>query len=303
VSSATRDRNGGAGTIAHQIGHFVPRTHDRAQCATKDLAVIRTKDALKMREAEANRFAVELLMPEISFGKDVGRLGLPDLEHIGELADRYGVSREAAARRYASLSDHRLAIIFPKDGRCRYSVRSSLFPRLEIGAGDLLPGSISARAGGVSSGTMLGWVDAEPSEWVSGMRPRVELTEHTLVQGRGFMITMLVLEGGADRDMAKTTSRSAHPAFTDRSVDVRTTRAERTQLCPLFWAARCHQPPWRRFPRWVRWCFAEKRPAMENVRIAEVGVFPDVLGRPLRGEPPDGFCWRTLFSCNAACGW
>lgn len=188
-------------TISHEIGHFLLRSHDgRAQCVLQDLSVVRSKDVLKHREAEANRFAVELLMPEATFRRDVRSLGSPDVDHVGQLAQRYGVSKEAAARRYAGVTDYPVALIFGKDGRCRYRVKSELFPRLELERDDPLPAHVLKAIRSVAAGTLLPWADAEPSYWCEQPRHGLELFERTLVQAQGFTITMLMTETADDED-------------------------------------------------------------------------------------------------------
>jgi Zn-dependent peptidase ImmA (M78 family) len=188
-------------TISHEIGHFLLRSHDgRAQCVLQDLSVVRSKDALKNREAEANRFAVELLMPEATFRRNVRSLGSPEIDHVVQLAERYGVSKEAAARRYAGVTDHPVALIFAKDGRCRYPVKSEFFPRLELERDDSLPAYMLKALRSAAVGTVLPWTDAEPSYWCEKPRRGLELFERTLVQANGFTITMLMTETADDED-------------------------------------------------------------------------------------------------------
>jgi hypothetical protein len=51
-------------TIAHEIGHFLIPWHDAsAQCASADMGVLKSQDARRSKEAEANRFAAALLTP------------------------------------------------------------------------------------------------------------------------------------------------------------------------------------------------------------------------------------------------
>ena len=100
-------------TIAHEIGHFLIPWHDAsAQCASADMAVFKSQDVRKNKEAEANRFAAALLTPPTLFVPDIRRFGSPETEHVLALATKYRVSKEMAARRYTELCDHVCAVVF-----------------------------------------------------------------------------------------------------------------------------------------------------------------------------------------------
>ena len=116
-------------TIAHEIGHFLLPLHGAgAQCVKSDMGVLASKDANRAREAEANRFAVSLLLPKKLFARDIRQLGSPEIEHILKLADDYQVSKEATARRYTDLCDHTCAVIFSHRGKLRLLLQDARFP-------------------------------------------------------------------------------------------------------------------------------------------------------------------------------
>jgi Zn-dependent peptidase ImmA (M78 family) len=92
-------------TFAHELGHYFldhkPNLYQDGQpiirCSQADIL-----DKQKPREVEANRFAVELLMPESIFRLDIA--GAPiDFELIGGIANRYMVSKQACSYRILGL--------------------------------------------------------------------------------------------------------------------------------------------------------------------------------------------------------
>ena len=62
-----------------------------------------------------------------------------DIEHIHAMADRFHVSREAAARRYVPHMEESIAIIFSKDKQIRYIRKDDDFPYLSVWNRDPLP--------------------------------------------------------------------------------------------------------------------------------------------------------------------
>lgn len=93
-------------TFAHELGHYFLEhqpnySNDRQlgiRCTLSD-----TNYEQKGREAEANRFAVELLMPEDSFQLDMA--GAPiDFDLFRGLSDKYMVSKHASSNRVLDLT-------------------------------------------------------------------------------------------------------------------------------------------------------------------------------------------------------
>lgn len=181
-------------TIAHEIGHFLIQSHDaRVQCASADLGVFKTSDAARAKEAEANRFAAAILMPATQLRRDIRVLGPPELTHIVTLADRYQVSREAMARRYAQLIDHACAIVFSKDGRVRYVTRGDEFPFLAISPGSQLPLDSATAADRSLANGLSSWLEVDESVWLSRPSGRGQMYyEQSLIQQNGFRMTMLM---------------------------------------------------------------------------------------------------------------
>lgn len=190
-------------TIAHELGHFLLPLHGAgAQCAMADMGVMKTKDANRAREAEANRFAAALLMPKKFFVRDVRRLGAPETEHIVQLAERYEVSKEAIARRYTNVCDHTCAIIFSHQGKLRYFCKTNDFPFVDLRRGQPLPvESISARRV-MNPGQMSEWSEVEAPVWISGSARFLNkvLYEQFFDQANGYRLSMLTIDDTPDED-------------------------------------------------------------------------------------------------------
>ncbi|WP_296710712.1 ImmA/IrrE family metallo-endopeptidase [Rhodoblastus sp.] len=184
-------------TIAHELGHFLLPFHgENAQCAKADMGVIKSQEKRQQREAEANRFAAALLMPKKLFAGDIRRLGAPEVSHIVTIAERYGVSKESAARRYTELSDHLCAIVFSHNGVVRYAPRKPEFPYIEVSKGHpLTQKSMSAKGLG-EVGYISDWSETTPETWL-GASARLRgkmLYEQYLIQVDGYLMTMLTLD-------------------------------------------------------------------------------------------------------------
>ncbi len=131
-------------TIGHELGHYIiPAHRGDKSCTSADLAETRRDTLHRQEEAQANRFSAGLLMPKPAFKAHVDGLGLPDVTHIGELADSFDVSREAVANRYVDLTSEMCAVVFVKAGRIRYARTSRDFPALSVRKGDGVPSIIS----------------------------------------------------------------------------------------------------------------------------------------------------------------
>jgi Zn-dependent peptidase ImmA (M78 family) len=190
-------------TIAHEIGHFLIPWHSaNAQCATADMGVLKSQDAQKSKEAEANRFAAALLTPATLFTRDIREFGSPETEHVLALATKYKVSKEMAARRHTDLCDHVCAIVFSHRGIVRYYTKSRTCPSVKITRGDPLPrGSLSAR-GRDQPGHLSEWIEIPPDIWF-GVSRRITgkvLYEQFLEQRAGYRLTMLTIDDVPDED-------------------------------------------------------------------------------------------------------
>ena len=116
-------------TLGHELGHFLNPWHRPEDpscgfaCSRKDLATPWRKPSGSasrhvVQEAEANRFAIELLAPPRLMRPYLR--GIPDLAEVLTLAQELGLSREASARRYVELHDRPSALVFSAEGVVRY---------------------------------------------------------------------------------------------------------------------------------------------------------------------------------------
>jgi hypothetical protein len=182
-------------TIAHEIGHFLIPTHNAsAQCAKADMSVLKSADARKSKEAEANRFAACLLMPAKLYLADMRALGAPETAHILTLASRYCVSKEAAARRFTDLSEHSCAVIFSLNGMVRSYCKSANFPYLTIKQKERLPSGCLSAAVNLAAGVMSEWEEATPDTWMDRSPRGKTVYEQFLQQASGYGMTMLALD-------------------------------------------------------------------------------------------------------------
>jgi Zn-dependent peptidase ImmA (M78 family) len=184
--------------IAHQLGHFLLKTHaGERQCTSRDLAESRRDTAHRKEEMQANRFAAGLLMPKPWFLDSVAGLGKVSVAHIPSLAATYAVSLEAAAARYADLTQAMCAFVFIKDGTLRYARPSRAFPALSIEAG----AAVTADVASARPEDRIAWLPADPRDWLAlprDARPP-KLTLQILTKANGFQLVMLFINAAAER--------------------------------------------------------------------------------------------------------
>ena len=146
------------------------------------------------QEAEANRFAIELLAPPNRVRRYLR--GVPDLDMVLELAKDFDLSREATARRYVELHDRPSAVIFARAGKVRYSVVHREFPGLNCRPEQNLPAVPVPSSPDHASGHE----DADPRDWLRSPK-RESLAVQTLSQSGGYAMALLVLDDGeGDQD-------------------------------------------------------------------------------------------------------
>lgn len=106
-------------TLAHEIGHCVYKSHNNIKLQQKLSAPSNphAKSYRKWREAQANYFAANLLIPHESFKKWAHRKWGNIARLIEETADKFEVSIQVAIQQVARLSDYYcIALLFDKDG-------------------------------------------------------------------------------------------------------------------------------------------------------------------------------------------
>lgn len=174
--------------IAHELGHFLrhPTVDQFDICTEADLGTYLGSG----REAEANDFAAELLMPEVLFKKSCER-DRPTLRDVTELAERFATSMTATALRFVHFAPEPCAVVHATDGVVDWLDWSNDF---KIGikkgtrlttrtyAGDLFAGNrVDDRLQQVDGDA---WSD---NSWASD----IDLFEHSRRVGANSVLTML----------------------------------------------------------------------------------------------------------------
>ena len=126
-------------TVAHEIGHrelahHQPYLFDMSgrHASTSNFT------SREWFEQEADAFAVELLMPEEPFRREMRKhvIGLPAIKSFGET---FQTSLTSTAIRYAELTGDPVVIVVSEDGRVLYNFASGCMKR--FGIGYLKPGT------------------------------------------------------------------------------------------------------------------------------------------------------------------
>ena len=186
-------------TVAHELCHFLSIRHRQTektgfQCSRSDMSISRLgrgheESWHRQQEFEANRFAIELLVPTSRMSPFLRRE--LTIENVLEMNSKFDVSREAAGRRLIESHDEIGAIAFSKDGRLRYTVTNGRFPGLSITKGASMPASVQQSLKG--STRLMPLEEAEPADWLREP-DSYGLLEQTLVQKNGHAMTLLVAE-------------------------------------------------------------------------------------------------------------
>lgn len=141
----------------------------------------------RRQEADANRFAIELLAPAKRLAPYLS--GSADLEQVLKVASDFDISKAAAARRYVALHDESLAIVFSRNGMVRYTEARGDFPSWSLWKGDRIPDLPCATDGAALSAME----EVDPTDWLLG-GGKVELFAQALRQADGFAMTLLCVE-------------------------------------------------------------------------------------------------------------
>ncbi|QRR34696.1 ImmA/IrrE family metallo-endopeptidase [Hydrogenophaga sp. YM1] len=189
-------------TIAHELGHFVNLRHvappgsDRMLCNKDDLRNSElTSRGRHGMEAQANEFASCLLMPAKEVMTNSFMRGSAEMSRILELHTLCGVSKEAAARRYAQLHGDDFAVVFSKDGKYIYSIRGGEFPWIDLRKGQELFHKTHARVFDGTSGAISDQEESDAHWWLNDRDARRwNLWEEVLIQDSGFRMTLVLGE-------------------------------------------------------------------------------------------------------------
>lgn len=214
-------------TIGHELGHFLMVHHKGAaegfRCTAVDMRRNQRAGELTpaMRwEVEANEFSALLLMPPPIWRQEMTRFPQPDIGQVTQMAKRFGVSKEAAARTFASYHEQPIAMVVVKDGKFeRAYCNFSTFPKLCVSRGMPIPaGSIFHRAKHIA-GQTTDVVEARAEAWLESdwSKPLPELSEQVQFQASGYALIMLWAEmQGEDEEFDSDENRTAKQRFADR---------------------------------------------------------------------------------------
>ena len=187
-------------SIGHELGHFLieghaPRPGERHGCSLDHfhLQDTRERDRRRRIEAEANRFAGQLLMPPSKLRR-LMTAREPNLGEIVSLAEEFGVSKEAMARGYVETSRHTLAAIVTRHRRVERIYRlPDVFPWIEPGRGAEVPFDSIAADDPLAARGISEIVECDPDVWLSENAARsVEvLTEQVMWQSQEYAMVLL----------------------------------------------------------------------------------------------------------------
>lgn len=189
-------------TIAHELGHFVnfrhvaPAGSSKLLCTREDLsASALAQGGRHGMEVQANEFAANLLMPAAVLNSQAFMKGSPEISRILALQNLCAVSKEAAARRYVDLHGDDFAILFSRDGKLLYSIKSRDFPWVDLKAGQPIYSRALTRTYSGNEGDVSDQEESDPHHWLSDRDAgRWELWEEVLIQANGYRMTLLAGE-------------------------------------------------------------------------------------------------------------
>lgn len=133
-------------TLAHELGHYFIPAH-RLGLMRGDLKPHGSINFLNnlpawQIEREADAFASTLLMPTVSIKAFVKGKSF-NFQLIEAIADKYKVSKSAAALRFVDIGNYPIMVVYAVDGKIRWVSRSEDFPfwrlRYGNGKGDRVP--------------------------------------------------------------------------------------------------------------------------------------------------------------------
>lgn len=179
-------------SIAHELGHWV---QDRGQvavsCRSADLTPSKLKDFQNDREAAANRFAVELLMPVHLF-REAARNKAITIASASALAAQFRVSLTAAAIRLVELGSYPAIVVCSNQQGYRWSWRHPEIP-LALRINRIISKHSVAQNLHMDAEYMAsGPTSVDADEWVS--HANVEdyvVTEDSVRIGRGSVLSLV----------------------------------------------------------------------------------------------------------------
>ena len=146
-------------------------------------------------EAEANRFAAELLMPAKRIRSNL-KSRQPDLAEIVCLANEFEVSKAAMARSYIDAHRETLALLVVRDGRITQATRPDDFPWIAPKIKDTVPQGSIFYEEPLLPGELSAMQECDPEVWLgtSAARKVDILSEQVLAQRDGWAMILLHAE-------------------------------------------------------------------------------------------------------------
>ena len=189
-------------SISHELGHFLipshrPRHGHRFSCSNADLHMSDTgaADHARRMEAEANRFAAELLMPARQIRSNL-KSRQPDLAEIVRLAGEFNVSKAAMARSYVDAHRATLALLVVRDGKIAQSHRPDDFPWIAPKIKEAVPQGSVFHEQPLRPGEISEMEECDPEVWLgtSAARKVDILGEQILAQRDDWAMILLHAE-------------------------------------------------------------------------------------------------------------
>lgn len=125
-------------TIAHEMGHYYISKNSNWNKHGCTIGSLGNYIPDKSHEAEANKFAAELLMYKPWFSKYIKNMPVC-IDLIKQIADDFKVSITAAAIRYAEIGQYPIAVILSKNSVVQWSFINSYFPCRYLPPGSVVP--------------------------------------------------------------------------------------------------------------------------------------------------------------------
>ena len=177
--------------VCHELGHWELHEGESQSflCSADNLRDYKSDP----REAEANIFAAELLMPKFLFRPRIEKLD-PSLDLIGDIAEEFGVSLTATAIRFMHLSKRDCIVALIKNGRVEWAWKKDDFRRAYLQKGQAIGHGSVAWELENSEIASTEPCEVDPSAWFSHMNYQFhgELQEHSIkMPGYGAILTLL----------------------------------------------------------------------------------------------------------------
>jgi Zn-dependent peptidase ImmA (M78 family) len=153
-------------TIAHEIGHFILHRENQISCLPSDIAGWSNNSESPERQADS--FASELLLPSAHVLREIGDTW-PSFELVVALANSFGASLTATARKYCELAPQECAVVWSVEGIVRWIHPASRF-RHFVGMGRELSDQTIARKMLNGEDVLSGMQEVPAEAWISDFR-------------------------------------------------------------------------------------------------------------------------------------